>query len=167
MIDVSMLSDRYDVRRLDESDAEDVLDLCRENTLFYRYCGGREPSREEVLNDMRILPPGVDRSDKHYVGFFRDGTLIAVMDLIDGYPEPDAAYIGFFMVNAAFQGRQIGSGVIRDVCACLKRLGKVTVRLAIDEKNPQANHFWRKNGFLVVRKVPMDGWTALVADKAL
>ncbi len=166
MIGISDLSPRYAIRRLGEADADDMLRFCQGNAQFYRYCGA-EPSKARILSDMRVAPPGVDRADKYYVGFFRDGELTAVLDLIDGYPEPDIAYIGFFMMNAALQGRQIGSGIIRDVCAHLKRIGKTAVRLAIAEDNPQANHFWRKNGFRVVKKVPMDGWTALVAEKAL
>ncbi|MBQ8110544.1 MAG: GNAT family N-acetyltransferase [Clostridia bacterium] len=166
MIDMKGLCGAYDIRRLGESDADAVLDLCRRHMLYYRYCG-MEATRAQVLSDMRVAPPGVAPQDKYYVGFFRDGSLEAVMDLIDGYPTPDIAYIGFFMVDAAREGRGIGSAIIRDVCAYLRAVGKTAVRLAIAEDNPQANHFWRKNGFDVIDRAPMDGWTALVAERAL
>ena len=32
---------------------------------------------------MRILPPGKSIEDKYYIGFYQEGKLIAVMDLID------------------------------------------------------------------------------------
>lgn len=70
-------------------------------------------------------------------------------------------------MNACCQGRQIGSGIIRDVCAYLKQTGKTAVRLGIAEENLQANRFWKKNGFCVIRKIPMDGWTVLEAEKKL
>ena len=166
MINISMLSGRFSVRRMDDSDADALLLFCRENVLYYQYCKA-EPSREQILNDLHITPPGVGPDDKYYVGFFRDGELAAVMDYIDGYPAPDKGFIGFFMMNAALQGKQIGSGIIRDVCAYLKRTGKTAVRLAMAEDNPQAGHFWKKNGFVVIGQAAMEGWTALVAEKLL
>ena len=166
MLDIAKLSARYAVRPMTAADADAILALCRGNALYYRYCG-MEATREQVLTDLRLAPPGVGPEDKHYVGFYEDGSLAAVLDLIDGYPTTETAYIGFFMVSADLQGRGVGSGIIGDVCAYLRGAGKTAVRLAIAGDNPQANHFWKKNGFQVIRSVPMDGWTALVAEKTL
>ena len=166
MIDISMLSNLYSVRRLDDSDADDILEFCRKNTLYYQYCGA-EISKDQVLNDLHITPPGVDIADKYYVGFFGGEEMAAVLDLIDGYPEPDIGYIGFFMMNVALQGKQIGSAIIQDVCSYLKLIGKTAIRLGIAKDNPQANHFWKKNGFTVIKEVERDGWTILAAVKKL
>ena len=166
MIDISMLSSQYFVRRLDDSDADDILCFCKKHTLFYQY-GGTEATKEQILNDLHVTPPGVNDSDKYYVGFFNNQDLVAVLDLIDGYPETDIAYIGFFMMNADLQGKQIGSRIIQDVSMYLKQTGRMRIRLAIDKSNPQANHFWKKNGFLAFKEVEMNGWTALVAEKTL
>ena len=166
MLDISKLSRRYSVRLMNDADADDILALCRQNTLFYQYCG-RQTSRELVLRDLRITPPGMDRSSKYYVGFYEGATLAAVMDLIDGYPDRDRCYIGFFMMNRQLQGRQIGSGIVREVCRYLKEAGYAAVLLAIDKDNPQSTHFWDKNGFRVIREAEQDGGTLLVAEKAL
>lgn len=166
MIDISMLSNQYRVRRLDDADADGILAFCQKNTLYYQYCGA-ETSKEQVLNDLHITPPGVDIADKYYVGFFKGEEMVAVLDLIDGYPEPNNGYIGFFIMNAALQGKQIGSAIIQDVCAYLKQLGKTEIRLGIAKDNPQANHFWKKNGFIVIEEVDCEGWTVLVAEKKL
>lgn len=166
MIDVSMLSIPYDVRRLDDSDADSILELCEGNTQFYQYCEAR-PTKEQVLKDLQITPPGVDPADKYYLGFYQKDALVAVMDLIDGYPEPDMAFIGFFMMKKECQGRQLGSAIIGETAAYLKSVGKTAIQLGIDKENPQSTHFWLKNGFLVIREVPRDGWTVLVAEKPL
>ena len=71
------------------------------------------------------------------------------------------------MMNAALQGRQIGSAIIQDVCTYLKQTGKTAIRLGIAKDNPQANHFWKKNGFIVIKEVDREGWTVLVAEKKL
>lgn len=166
MIDVKKLSKTYDVRRMEDPDAESILDLCLGNSLYYKYCEA-EPTIEQILNDMHIVPPHTALSDKYYVGFFENDTLAAVMDLIDGYPEPEIAYIGFFMMNAAYQGKQIGSSIVSEVAEYLEMIGKRSIMLAIDKGNPQSTHFWKKNGFTVTREVDRNGWTALVAERAL
>lgn len=166
MIDVNRLSRRYRVRVLDVSDLEDIFELCQGNTLFYRYCEA-QPTREQILSDMRITPPGVDHRDKYYIGFYQDGDLVAVMDLIDGYPAPEIAFIGFFMVDVRYQGKQVGTAIISELAACLRADGKTALRLAIDKGNPQSTHFWQKNGFRVLSEVERDGWTALVAERTL
>ena len=166
MINISGLSSRYAVRRLEARDVDAVVSLCRENTQFYLYCDA-EPSAEQVLEDMSVTPPGVDPSDKYYTGFFLDDILIAVMDLIDGYPKPHIAFMGFFMVNKAFQGQNIGSSIIREASEYLKALGKRAIRLAVDKGNPQSTHFWKKNGFAVLKEADSNGRTLLVAEKTL
>lgn len=166
MIDVSKLSNQFSVRRLGDEDADIILHLCGGNPMYYHYCR-TELTREQVLADLHALPPGIGAEDKYYTGFFRDQELVAVMDLIDGYPESDYGFIGFFMMNAALQGREIGSGIIQEVCAYLKQTGKRAVRLGIAKDNPQATRFWKKNGFLVIREAARDGWTVLVAEKRL
>ena len=166
MLDITRLSSRYAVRFMQDSDAEEILDFCRQNTQYYRYCG-KQPSKELVLQDLRVTPPGIERSAKYYVGFYDHAVLVAIMDLIDGYPGRDWGYIGFFMVNKQLQGNQVGSGILREVCQYLKTSGITTVRLGIDKDNPQSNHFWKKNGFAVIREVEQDGGTILVAEKTL
>ena len=166
MIDVTKFSSRYTVRALTEADAGEVLAVCLGNPQYYEYAEAR-PTLEQVADDMRITPPGVDSSRKYYVGFYENSALVAVMDLIDDYPEADVGYIGFFMMNAAYKGRQLGSEIIGGVAAYLKSLGKRSLRLAIEKENPQSNHFWKKNGFRVVKEVARNGRALLVAERTL
>ena len=164
MIDISKLGGCYSVRTLKEADADIIVEICRQNPTFYKYTEAR-PTRENILNDMQVTPPGIERSDKYYFGFFDDQELVAVMDLIDGYPKPEIAYIGFFMMNPRYQGKQVGTSIIRGVAAYLQSIGKTAIRLAIDEGNPQSTHFWKKNGFEVIAKADVNGWTKLVSQR--
>ena len=147
-MDIRLLSRRFTVRRLDARDVDSIFDLCRENALFYQY---HPPfvTKESILDDMTALPPQKERTDKYYVGFFERGTLIALMDLILAYPEPQTAFIGLFMMSTDYQGRGIASEMIGDVRRCLKQLGYQKIRLGVDKGNPQSFAFWSKNGFQV------------------
>ncbi|MBQ5968951.1 MAG: GNAT family N-acetyltransferase [Clostridia bacterium] len=166
MMDICMLSNTYDVRTLSRADIDSIFELCQRNTQYYRYCEA-EPTKEQIKNDMQLLPPGVQPSDKYYIGFFLKNDLVAVMDLVDGYPEEPFVFIGFFMMKKALQGQGIGTAIIQECSAYFKTLGKTTIRLAIDKGNPQSAHFWKKNGFIVIREVERGDWTLLVADKLL
>ena len=166
MIDISKLSKRYSVRVLEESDVETLARICKQNTVFYEYTEAR-PTKENILSDMKATPPGITMDDKYYFGFFDDRELIAIMDLIDGYPKAEIAYIGFFMMNPQYQGKQTGTAIIAEVIDYLQSTGKTSVRLAIDKGNPQSNHFWKKNGFRIIKEIVREDGTILYAVKHL
>ena len=166
MIDITKLSNQYNVRALKESDIDNILEIYKEHTLFHQY-SSRIPCREVILKDMYITPPKTDAKQKYYIGFYRGDELIAVLDLIDGYPSSDIAYIGFFMVKASIQGKQIGSLIIKEALDYLKTINKTAVRLAINRGNPQSTHFWKKNGFIVINEVENDEGAFLVAQRKL
>ena len=166
-LDVPRFSEAYTVRRLGEADVEDVYALCSGNPLYYQHCPPFV-TRESIREDMRALPPGKELSDKYFVGYYDRGGLTAVLDLIAGYPDGQTAFIGFFMMNAAAQGRGTGSRIVQDLCGYLRAAGFSRVRLAWVKGNPQAEHFWRKNGFAETGiESERDGYTAITAQKDL
>lgn len=140
--------------------------FCRCNTQFYEYCG-HENSIELIQSDLKITPPGIPLEQKYYIGFFENDMLVAIMDLIDGYPDEDCTYIGFFMMNKEIQGKGLGSSIISEALDYLKSIGFTSCRLAIDKDNPQSNHFWKKNGFEVIREIVRDEGTILEAKRGL
>lgn len=165
-VEVARLSNTYDVRKLTIEDVDMIHAFCAGNTQYYEYCG-KECSVELTENDLVALPPGISMEQKYYVGFFERSKLVAVMDLIDGYPDTRTAYIGFFMMNHDLQGQGIGSKIISEVFHYLHQLGFTHCRLGIDRDNPQSNHFWKKNGFQVIREVEYGSDFILVAEKLL
>ena len=138
----------YAVRPLAAADAEKILALCAGNGQFYRYHPPMA-TRESILEDMTALPPGVTAIRKHYLGFFDGETLVAVLDLIEHYPQEGAAYIGFFMTKKERQGRGFGTALIGGLLDELRRSKFRKVRLAVDKGNPQSKAFWEKNGFVL------------------
>lgn len=148
-IELSKLSAKYKVRRLDKKDVDIIYNLSYPNTIFYQY---HPPivTEESILMDMEALPPRKSMEDKLYLGFFEKGTLVAVMDLILKYPEKETAYIGLFMTDIKYQNKGIGSHIIEEVTEQLKLCGYLKVRLGVDKGNPQSFAFWTKNQFKIV-----------------
>lgn len=148
-IQLEKISNKYNVRRLDGSDVNTVLELCSENILYYQYC---PPfiTKEGAIQDMEVLPPGKTKSDKYYLGYFENDVLIAVLDLITGYPNKSTAYIGLFMMDIKVQGKGIGTEIIEELCNYLKNTGFKRVELAWVKGNPQSEKFWSKNNFNII-----------------
>jgi len=166
-MNIQFLSNRYTILNLIPQDAEMIYEVLKKNTIFYEY---HPPmvTVESILEDMEALPPDKGYRDKHYIGFFGEGALVAVMDLIEHYPQPGTALLGFFAMNADLQGQGIGTEIISDSIAYLAQVGFKKARLGIDKGNPQSKAFWLKNGFTFTgEEYESDSSTILVMEKTI
>ena len=145
-LDIQVLGIGYDVRRLTEADVSDVFALAKGNRRFYRALGVR-PSRARLTEIISDVPEGAGPNDKYIVGFYDEGELIAVMDLITGYPQASEAFIGWFMVDAELQRRGIGSQIFADVRAAMKAQGYGRLEVACPEASEPGLAFWKAQGF--------------------
>ena len=145
--DIGMLSSEFAVRRITEAEISEVYRLCRENRRYYRNLKTKPTLRglTEVISE---VPEGTAPEAKHFVGFY-DGEerLTAILDLITGYPEDNDAFIGWFMVDAAMQGRGIGSQIFADVRAAMSGQGFDFLSVGVSKENSDAIDFWQKQGF--------------------
>ena len=161
----ALLSSTYTVRRVTEDEIGSVLHLCTGNPQFYEYCPPMA-TKESLLSDLTALPRGKTKEDKYFVGYWNGDELAAVMDLVLGYPDPEGAYIGFFMMDSGLQGRGIGTALINELSAVLKAQGYEWLRLAYARGNRQSEAFWKKNGFASAGKdVPMERYTAVPMER--
>ena len=146
-MNINKLSAIYKVRKLDIDDIESIYELSIKNPMYYEYCPPFV-TKEGVLADMKALPPNKAYEDKFHIGFFENEQLVAVMDLIIGYPTDEIAWIGLFMMEQCYQGKGIGSKIVDGCCTYLKELGYSYIDLAYAKGNPQSEAFWLKNQFL-------------------
>ncbi|MEQ9764302.1 GNAT family N-acetyltransferase [Streptococcus sp. ZJ151] len=112
MIDFQSLSKNYEIRLLTESDSQDVLQLYNTNSCFFKRCTP-VPMLAPVQRDMTKLPPTINPNNKCFFGYFDNAKLIAVLDLVDGYPDLHTTFIGLFMLDRAYQGRGIASRLMK------------------------------------------------------
>lgn len=146
-LDVRTLSTEYRVRDITPADISPVYRLAKTNGRYYRYLG-RIPTRESLTDIISEMPEGTSPGNKHFVGFYsEDDALVAVMDVITGYPEADDAFIGWLMVDGNMQNRGVGSGIFADVRAALKAAGYDRIGLAVVKANSEAASFWKAQGF--------------------
>lgn len=150
-MNINDLSKNYVIRYLDENDRDIVYDLCKENNQFYEYCPPMV-NKDAILDDLKALPPNKEYKDKYYVGYFKENELIAILDLIDKYPDDNTVWIGLFMMKKSYQAKGIGSKIIDDLTKQIKELGYQYIKLAWAKGNKQSEHFWLKNGFIKTGK---------------
>lgn len=146
-MDIQNCSTQFSVRKLTDSDVLQVYELCKNNPIYYQHCLPFV-SKESIRKDMAALPPHKTMEDKFYVGYFDGNKLITVLDLIRGFPDKDTVFIGFFMMDIAMQHKGVGTKIIDDLCLYLQQQGYSHIRLSWVKGNPQAEHFWHKNGFI-------------------
>ena len=167
MLNSEYFSNKYSVRKIETENIKQVAELCRENTLFYKYCPPFA-TEETILDDIKALPKGKSKEDKYYVGFFDYDSLIAVMDLIDAYPDKDTAFIGFFMTNTSIQNHGIGTQIIEELSQYLKNQGYKYIKLGWVKGNYQSESFWHKNHFSETGvSYNTNGYTVIAAQKDL
>jgi len=146
-LDIQAFGTEYDVRRITEADITDVYLLTRSNHRFYRSLNIR-PTRARLTEIISDVPEGAGPNNKYFVGFYNsDDELVAVMDLIVGYPERDDAFIGWFMVDAALQGNGVGSSIFADVRAACAAQGYDHMELKCPLASESAQQFWLAQGF--------------------
>lgn len=164
---IESFSNQYPVRRLTEEDVEMVFALCRQNRVYYEYCPPFVTG-DSIRRDMQALPPQKSMEDKYYIGWFDEDKLIAVMDLIDRYPNGQTAFIGFFMTDVSVQRKGVGTAIIRELCAYLRARQYEAVRLGWVKGNKQSEAFWHKNRFAETGVTyETDGYTVIVAQRKL
>ena len=159
---IETLSSQYSVERITEADISAVYRLAKSNSKYYEYMN-TVPTRESLTEIISDLPEGAQRHCKHFVGFYNDDDLlVAVLDLITGYPEGDDAFIGWFMVDGAMQGRGVGSQIIADVRAAMKAAGYDYLSLGCSSNNEEAMAFWKNQGFRETgEQEEADGYTVV------
>lgn len=166
-MDITLLSSKYQVRKISENDIQTVLDICKNNNMYYQ-CFPPKPSDETIMDDLKALPPNKEYKDKYYVGFYDNDKLIAIMDLIYQYPNHETAFIGFFMMDVQLQGKGIGTSIISDLMKYLKSLNIKRVQLGYIKGNNQAQSFWNKNNFLFTGvENTREKYTIVVMEKIL
>lgn len=161
------LSPRYEVRQFTENDIPDIYALCKGNPTYYEHMK-MEPTHDNLRSVLTELPLNMTMEDKLFAGFYENDHLVAILDLITGYPDPDTAFIGWFMMDKARQGAGVGSAIVADIMNCLKRDGFSYVRLGYIKGNPESEGFWKKNGFVPTgAESRTDDYTIVVMKKTL
>ena len=149
--DIGALSTTHEVRRITEADISEVYALCKSNWKYYE-CIHCAPTVESLTEIISHVPEGAEASCKYFVGFYEEKRLVALLDLITGYPEKDDAFIGWFMVDGQQQRQGIGSQIFADIRGAMAAQGYDYLSLSCEKENKDAIAFWEAQGFKALKE---------------
>lgn len=137
------------VRDLEHADVAALQELLESNPGYTERITGCPPGSSDALGVLISVPPDFDPVRKRGIGLWRGADLVAFADVLLGYPDPAAAYIGLLIVHGDHLGRGAGrelhdavlDRVVRESSAERMRLGVVESNAAVAEP------FWRALGY--------------------
>ena len=143
----------YKIVRIDENMLDDVLSLCKKNIVYYEKYLQEPATLEDVKSIITELPPNTDKKQKYALGIYENSELIAILDIVLGYPEKQTAFIGLFMVDTQKQNKGVGTLIISNVLQAFKNLNFQKCSLGVITKNQPAIKFWQKHKFNLTAKI--------------
>jgi|HubBroStandDraft_6_1064221.scaffolds.fasta_scaffold144697_2 ribosomal protein S18 acetylase RimI-like enzyme len=132
-------------RRLTLADLAAIERLHERCADFWELVEGALPDAGELMHE---LPPGVALADKHVLGVEDHGELTALIDFVEGYPEPHAWHLGLLVVAPEARGSGLGAELYAHAEDFMCTRGGAAVRLIVQEQNPRALAFWTRRGFV-------------------
>ena len=160
-------SNNFHVKKITKEDIPAALQLCIGNPMYYEHMK-MEPTLENLEEVIEVLPPNKTLEDKYFMGYYKEGKLIALLDLIFDYPDKNIAFIGWFIMDKKWQGKGIGTKIIKDLEKSMKAHGFYKLRLGYVKDNEQSAAFWKKNDFLPTGSERDDEqYTVVILDKIL
>ena len=148
-LDIQTLSSAFAVRPIESENLPEVFALARSNRVYFRYLHER-PTKANLTALITRLPEGAQPTERHFVGLYdEDGYLVAVLNLVCGWPDERTAFVGWFMVAADMQRQGVGSQLAADLRAALAAQGYERIELQLPERDADGIAFWLSQGFAV------------------
>jgi ribosomal protein S18 acetylase RimI-like enzyme len=138
---------------LDAASADRLADFCRRATDFFELVGGVPGGPETAADILGPLPAHITPGTIRRFGLERDGDLIGVLELLEGYPTPEVWYIGLLVLVPEERRSGLGSRVWAGVRDWIRARGGALVRLIVQQQNAGARTFWEGCGFSVEKEL--------------
>ena len=136
----------YEIKKITEKEIDDVLALCKPNVEYYNATHA-VADYDDVRKSMTMLPRNTQLNQRYFVGLYKDSKLVAILDIIDGYPRPKMAFIGLFMLDVEYQGKGIGKSIIKELLTLLNEENYQECRLGVVQGVKRSYAFWTSLGF--------------------
>jgi RimJ/RimL family protein N-acetyltransferase len=109
---------------------------------------GYPPGPSDALSLLMGRPESVPESHKFVLGLFDGAELVAVVDLLRGYPEASFVFIGLLLVRSSRQRSGVGAAALAAVERYAGQWPEARrFRLAVVDTNAAVLGFWRRMGF--------------------
>lgn len=137
----------YEFREGSEENLDGIFELQRENASYFAAIQRHEVTREECRADFTAAPPDFPLERKYYRAVYAQGSCIAILDYLEGYPKEDTVYIGYLMVAKEQQDKGVGRKINEAFMRAARQAGYGKIKLACYRANETGYRFWRRNRY--------------------
>ena len=136
------------LRELDAGDEELLQALLESDPDYTVRVTGYPPGPSDALSLLMMRPESVPETHKVVLGGFEGEELVAVVDLLRGYPQPGCVFIGLLFVDGSRQGSGVGAAAMAAAERYAAQWPEARrFRLAVVDTNAAVLGFWRRMGF--------------------
>jgi ribosomal protein S18 acetylase RimI-like enzyme len=132
---------------------------------YYALIGEAQPNEQSTKNAMETLPPGRCPADKHFLGVFQQENMIALVDLVEGYPDGETLYIGLLVISQENRHKGYGTVILHEIQQMAQNKNLHFLELAVHDANDIGRAFWDKTGFKPQRSAEVNGKAVTVMRK--
>jgi ribosomal protein S18 acetylase RimI-like enzyme len=138
-----------------ERDGAAVSDLAERCADYSLMVTGEPPKRDDGAEFFADIPKGRAPDDMLKLGIRdRVGTLVGLIDVARGYPQPCTWYIGLLLMDPAIRSRGFGRVVVQALKRQAACHGATSIMLSVVKENARALKFWHAQGFRLRRELP-------------
>lgn len=138
-----------ELRAIEPDDVAAVQALIESDPGYTERVTGHPPGPADAQSLLMSRPDGLPDDAKLVLGAWLGNELVAVVDLLRGYPTPGTAYVGLLEVDAKHQRRGLGAaayGLVEQYVA--NEWPEIQqYRLAVVDTEADVARFWRAMGF--------------------
>jgi RimJ/RimL family protein N-acetyltransferase len=120
---------------------------------YFKIAEGAPPGPAAANGLLSDLPQGKEYRDKFdYAVTDRDGALVAVIDLLRGYPEDKIWFLGLLFIAPANRNKGLGTRALEAIFAHVQKQGGSALRLGVVRGNVKARALYDRMGFQFIRE---------------
>ncbi len=149
---LSGLLEDYEIYGLTRQNFYTVKDIYDSNLDFFMITEGEPAQLEKSVNDTELVPPGLSPDKKIFAAFSKNGKPVAILDLLEGFPDETCCWIGLLLVHRDLHGKGIGRELTSAVEKTAVSKGYNSIMLGVVTQNIKALRFWSSLGFEKIRE---------------
>lgn len=132
---------------LSDPDVDELFAFMTRCSAFFELVTGHPPEREDAAQLIHDRPDTLPPERKLVIGLRRNGRVVGVLELLQGYPDPRIWNLGLLLLEPSVRGAGLGSAVYAATRRWAAAHEARRIQLVVQEQNPPALAFWRKMGF--------------------
>ncbi|BDZ29815.1 GNAT family N-acetyltransferase [Lactiplantibacillus sp. WILCCON 0030] len=137
----------FKIRLLTDTDQAELLALEQSNPTYHQYFSPNELTLAEIHDDLTAHPDEIEAAQKQVFGFYLANHLVAVLDILNQYPEQDFLFIGLLMVGNPYQRKSVGSVIATGLMQAALKSNIHCIQLTRVSADTGVAAFWKKLGF--------------------